>query len=222
MSLLRPRAALLALAVPPLLAACATKGWVRKEMARQAVTTDSLIGAERLARIQGDSLNAAQITALRSDLDSLRTQFGAKIALLEDGLHFAFPVNFAFDDATVRDTDRVAVQRFAQIAQKYYGNSVITVEGFADPAGSQRYNLALSQRRADNVRALLEQQGMQTAQLRSVGYGKTRLVVPNAERDQPGAEQNRRVVFVIESNGTAAPGVASIDSSATGVASTTP
>lgn len=222
MSLLRPRAALLALAVPPLLAACATKGWVRKEMARQAVTTDSLIGAERLARIQGDSLNAAQITALRSDLDSLRTQFGAKIALLEDGLHFAFPVNFAFDDATVRDTDRVAVQRFAQIAQKYYGNSVVTVEGFADPAGSQRYNLALSQRRADNVRALLEQQGMQTAQLRSVGYGKTRLVVPNAERDQPGAEQNRRVVFVIESNGTAAPGVASIDSSATGVASTTP
>ena len=222
MSLLRPRAALLALAVPPLLAACATKGWVRKEMTRQAVTTDSLIGAERLARAQGDSLNAAQITSLRSDLDSLRTQFGAKIALLEDGLHFAFPVNFAFNDATVRDTDRVAVQRFAQVAQKYYGNSVITVEGFADPAGSQRYNLALSQRRADNVRALLEQQGMQTAQIRSVGYGKTRLVVPNAERDQPGAELNRRVVFVIESNGTAAPGVASTDSSVTGVATTTP
>lgn len=222
MSLLRPRAALIALVVPPLLAACATKGWVRKEMARQAVTTDSLIGAERLARVQGDSLNAAQITALRSDLDSLRTQFGAKIALLEDGLHFAFPVNFAFDDATVRDTDRVAVQRFAQVAQKYYGNSVVTVEGFADPAGSQRYNLALSQHRADNVRALLEQNGLQSAQIRSVGYGKTRLVVPNAERDQPGAIENRRVVFVIESNGTATPGVASTDSSTTGVATTTP
>ena len=222
MSLLRPRAALLALAVPPLLAACATKGWVRKEMARQAVTTDSLVGAERLARIQGDSLNAAQITALRSDLDSLRTQFGAKIALLEDGLHFAFPVNFAFDDATVRDTDRVAVQRFAQVAQKYYANSVVTVEGFADPAGSQRYNLALSQHRADNVRDLLQQQGLQSAQVRSVGYGKTRLVVPNAERDQPGAMLNRRVVFVIESNGAATPGVASIDSSTTGVATTTP
>lgn len=30
-------------------------------------------------------------------------------------------------------------------------------------------------------------------------YGEDRLVVPNAERDDPGAELNRRVVFVVES-----------------------
>jgi outer membrane protein OmpA-like peptidoglycan-associated protein len=34
-----------------------------------------------------------------------------------------------------------------------------------------------------------------------VGYGKTRLVVPGAWGDEPGAEQNRRVVFVIETKG---------------------
>ena len=38
-----------------------------------------------------------------------------------------------------------------------------------------------------------------SAQVRSVGYGEDRLVVPNAQKDQPGAELNRRVVFVIES-----------------------
>ena len=32
----------------------------------------------------------------------------------------------------------------------------------------------------------------------AVGYGKARLVNGNASRDMPGAELNRRVVFVIE------------------------
>ena len=34
-----------------------------------------------------------------------------------------------------------------------------------------------------------------------VGYGETRLVTPGASGDAPGAELNRRVVFVIESAG---------------------
>lgn len=221
MPYLRPRHLLVAVVAPALLGACATKGWVRKEMTRQAVTTDSLVGAERMARIQGDSLNAQQIAQLRTDLDSLRNQFGARIAMLEDGLHFALPVNFAFDDANVRDADRPGIQRFASVAQKYYPGSTITVEGFADPAGSARYNLALSQRRAENVRALLASEGLSDAQIRAVGYGKTRLVVPGAQKDEPGAEQNRRVVFVIESNGQA-PGVASLDSAAPGLAQVTP
>ena len=39
------------------------------------------------------------------------------------------------------------------------------------------------------------------ATLRTIGYGKERLVNPGAEKDQPGAEANRRVVFVIETRG---------------------
>ena len=47
-----------------------------------------------------------------------------------------------------------------------------------------------------------------TDQIDAIGYGKTRLVVPNASGDQPGADQNRRVVFVIESAQAQASGVA--------------
>jgi peptidoglycan-associated lipoprotein len=82
--------------------------------------------------------------------------------------------------------------------QQYYPGTKVTVEGFADPAGSVRYNLALSKRRADAVRQYLVGQGMPAEALSTVGYGKTRLVVPGAWGDKPGAEQNRRVVFVIE------------------------
>jgi peptidoglycan-associated lipoprotein len=109
------------------------------------------------------------------------------------------PVNFAFDDATVRTDDAPVLGRFAKVVQKYYPGSKVTIEGFADPAGSNRYNLVLSQRRATAVREYLVSQGLTGNELSVVGYGKTRLVAPGASRDQPGAEMNRRVTFVIES-----------------------
>jgi outer membrane protein OmpA-like peptidoglycan-associated protein len=34
--------------------------------------------------------------------------------------------------------------------------------------------------------------------LQAIGYGETRQVIPGAQRDDSGAEMNRRVVFVVE------------------------
>src|SRR5262245_14481169 len=120
--------------------ACATKKFVRQEVA-----------IERDERIAADNQLSGRIEALRSDLDSLRVQFGARIAAVEDGLLFALPVTFGYDDANVRQEAMPMLKRFARVAAKYYPASTITVEGFADPAGSQEYNLALSRRRAVNV-----------------------------------------------------------------------
>lgn len=194
------RVALL-LVAPLALQACATKGFVRKEVAATRAASDSAIAAERDARTAADNDLAQRITGLKTELDSMRTQFGAKITAMEDGLRFAMPVTFAFDDATVREEARPMLERFAKVAQAYYPNSTITIEGFADPAGTQRYNLGLSRRRADNVRQALEGLGLNGAVLRTVGYGETRLVSPGAAADEPGAQANRRVVFVIENAG---------------------
>lgn len=173
---------------------CATKGYVNR-------TVDT----ERTARVAADEAHTRDIAAVRTDLQSLRTElqglrteFGARITAMEDQVKFAFPVHFGFDDATVRDQDRVALERFANVARKYYPGAKITVEGFADPAGSARYNLALSQRRADSVREFLVTQGLSDMALQAVGYGETRLVRPGAAGDVAGAELNRRVVFVID------------------------
>jgi len=204
-------------AAPMLLSACATKGWVHKQIAIERAYTDTAImnattnmnsqlAAERSARIAGDSMLAtrleAQTAQLRTDLDALRSQFNAKIAMVENGLMFAMPVTFGYDEATVADADRPMVERFAQVAQKYYPGSVITVEGFADPAGGDQYNVDLSRRRAENVKTMLGSLGL--GEVRAVGYGKKRQVVPGASRDEPGAQENRRVVFVIESRGNRA------------------
>jgi peptidoglycan-associated lipoprotein len=170
-----------------------TRSDLATERAQRAATDSAL--AQQLGMVRGD------VASLRSDLESMRTDFGAKITALEDGLHFAMPVNFDFDAATVRPQDTAQLDRFASVVQKYYPGSKVTVEGFADPAGSARYNLGLSARRAAAVRQYLVSQGLSSNDLATVGYGESRQVVNGASRNAPGAELNRRVVFVIESRG---------------------
>ena len=198
--------------VAPVMAGCATKGFVREHVAAEATRadahSDSAVSAERSARMSADSSLTLDVASLRKDLDSLRTEYGAKITALENGMQFALPVHFAYNDATVRDEDKAALDRFAKVATKYYPGSKITVEGFADPAGGVKYNLDLSKRRAASVQTYLSSQAGVTDEINAIGYGKTRLVVPNASGDQPGADQNRRVVFVIESAQAQASGVA--------------
>jgi peptidoglycan-associated lipoprotein len=180
------------------LSACATKGALRQGLEEQRLSLES----EREARLAADSAQRAdtqrEIAAVRTDLQSLRTEFGAKIAEVAQGMQFAFPVHFAYNDATVRDADTAALDRFATVVHKHYPGAKVTVEGFADPAGSVSYNVALSQRRAEAVRQYVGGKGVDPTLINAVGYGKTRLVNRTASRDMPGAELNRRVVFVIE------------------------
>jgi outer membrane protein OmpA-like peptidoglycan-associated protein len=214
--------------VAPFLAACVSTGQYNKDLAE----TLSQITAEKDARVAADNTQNADVQGVKSDvaglktdvaglhndLQNLRTEFGAKITALESGIQFNVPVNFAFDDATVNDQDHASLDRFASIVQKYYPGSKLTIEGFADPAGGTGYNKALSLRRADAVKDYLVSKGLSQTDVKTVGYGKTRLVVPNASHDDPGAQLNRRVVFVIETKSDMAGKTASTTSAAAGVA----
>jgi peptidoglycan-associated lipoprotein len=193
-------AAMMALAATTL-SGCATKGFVRKGLEEQRVALDT----ERQARESGDAALRTDVNglrtdlnALRNDLGTLRNEFGARITAMEDQVKFAMPVHFGFDDAAVRQQDQAALEKFAQVANAHYKGATITIEGFADPAGSQAYNLRLSRERADAVRDFLVTKGLDGANLRTVGYGKTRLVRPTAKAGDEGAELNRRVTFVVE------------------------
>ena len=206
--------ALLALASTAL-SACATKGYVRSQV-------ETGVAAERSARESADTelntkvstLNTdlttvksdvetmkTDVAALRQDLTTLRDEFGAKITAMENGMKFAFPVNFAFDDASVREEDRASLDRFAQVVGKHYAGAVVTVEGHADPAGSRAYNRDLSKRRAESVATYLTTAGLTGIDIRSIGMGEDRQVVQGAERDEEGAMANRRVVFIVETTG---------------------
>jgi len=183
----------------------ATQSQLRHETDERTIAVNN----ERAERMASDSALAqalgmvtGDVRALRKDLDAMRADFNARIIAMQDGLKFALPVTFDYDRSDLRNGTQPALARFAKIATTYYPGSKITVEGFADPAGSTSYNLALSRRRAETVRSyLVSQAGLTTNAIEAVGYGKTRLVAPGAWGDRPGAELNRRVVFVIESAG---------------------
>jgi peptidoglycan-associated lipoprotein len=203
---------LLAVAAGTMLTGClATQSQLKHSsdmQSQQLSQTNAQLASERAERAASDSALAQQlgmvrgdVTQLRNDLQSMKEEFGAKIAAMEDGLHFAFPVNFAFNDANVRSQDEAALARFSNVVQKYYPGAKVTIEGFADPAGSARYNLSLSKRRAESVRDYLVKSGLTANELGVVGYGEARQVASGASGDMPGAELNRRVVFVIESKG---------------------
>ena len=184
------------------LGACATKGYVNRTVATETEARRVAIETERTERIQGDEAIRTDLNALRNDLTTLRTEFGTRITAMEGQVKFMMPVNFAFDDASIQAQNQAALERFAQVAQAHYRGANITIEGFADPAGSQAYNLRLSRERADAVRDFLVARGLDGALIQTVGYGKTRLV-RNAQKDEPGAELNRRVTFVIETPASA-------------------
>jgi OOP family OmpA-OmpF porin len=68
-----------------------------------------------------------------------------------------------------------------------------TIEGYTDSVGSAKYNLRLSQRRAESVvNMLVEKYGINESRLLAKGYGMTRPIADNNTKE--GRQMNRRTV----------------------------
>jgi outer membrane protein OmpA-like peptidoglycan-associated protein len=67
------------------------------------------------------------------------------------------------------------------------------VEGHTDSDGSETYNQALSQNRADAVRTYFVEKGIDPQRIKSRAFGESKPVAPNTTND--GKQQNRRVEF---------------------------
>jgi outer membrane protein OmpA-like peptidoglycan-associated protein len=72
----------------------------------------------------------------------------------------------------------------------------LTVEGHTDSQGSSRYNLELSQRRADVVRSYIISRGYASDLIEAHGIGKDRPVADNASAE--GRANNRRVEIIVD------------------------
>lgn len=98
---------------------------------------------------------------------------------------------------------------------------MIRVEGHSDSVGPDQANLERSQRRADNVKQFLVQQGMAAERLEAVGMGDKYPIASNVTPE--GQEKNRRVEFhFVESAGTAAAAPTASPAPAAPSAPTTP
>lgn len=170
---------------------------------------DEMQTGDRQLGTRIDSTNA-RMDALEKELTAFRGEYNVSMERMKGMLKFNVPVHFEFGSADLRESDRPVLDRFAGVVKEYYPNATITVEGFADPAGSTRFNQRLGQRRAETVRDYLQGNGSLSGSLRAVSYGEAtnRQVVPGARGPGDEGMQNRRVALVIEDasmDSTAAP-----------------
>lgn len=152
-----------------------------------------------------DQKQQQEIDSLASEMHQRFAVYDAKIAEMGGRIRIDTAAHFAFNDATLRDEDKPLLDDFAKTVSSRYPQAMVTVEGFADAAGSHGYNTRLGHKRAEAVRDYLVQHGgMSEDKVRVVSYGKAenRQVLKGKSGD--GAEPNRRVTLVIDYAGTSA------------------
>ncbi len=144
-----------------------------------------------------------RLSMLESDLGALRTQFDVTVERLESAIRFNAPIHFVFDEAEIQPEDEAVLDHFAQVLISYYDRTIITVEGFTDPAGTVEYNLTLGESRAEAVTEHLEARGIPAERMRTVSYGEAaeRQIVPDSQGPGETGWENRRVSIVIDFRG---------------------
>lgn len=107
-------------------------------------------------------------------------------------LHFEFD----FDKSVVRAEHHGDAKKIADSLKKYSG-ATAQLEGHTDRIGTDEYNMALSRRRAESVKAyVVEKFNIDASRISTVGYGDS---MPVASNDtDAGRQKNRRVVAHIQ------------------------
>src|SRR5579863_4680146 len=103
----------------------------------------------------------------------------ADMQIVNNELHrrgFSADVYFDYDQSSLSDDTRGKLSRNAELL-KNQPRLNMTIEGHADERGTAEYNLALGERRANAVKEFLVANGVETARLKTVSYGKERPAV---------------------------------------------
>ncbi len=82
-------------------------------------------------------------------------------------------VFFDFDRSTLRSDARTTLERQAAWLQQWSQNNV-QIAGNCDERGTQAYNIALGQRRANAARDFLVARGVAAGRVTTISYGKDR------------------------------------------------
>ena len=105
-------------------------------------------------------------------------------------------INFDTNKSVIRKADIPELEKAAAFVKKY-PDSKVSLEGYTDSRGSDKYNLALSERRAQAVKKYLEDKGEKAGRITAVGKGEANPIGDN--KTKKGQFENRRVEVLIMS-----------------------
>lgn len=105
-------------------------------------------------------------------------------------------VKFGLNEDKIPESARAILDDLANRVKSYDHTVYVEIQGHTDSTGSEDYNIALGEKRAEAVRRYLnEQDGLPLHLITAVSYGESKPVADNGSRQ--GRAQNRRVVVRI-------------------------
>jgi len=105
------------------------------------------------------------------------------------------PIYFDYDQSKIK-SDQIPAMEHNGTYLRNNPSARVLIEGNTDYRGTNEYNLALGERRAEAAKRYLREFGIEASRIRTVSYGEERpLFTGNSEDDHA---RNRRDDFVLE------------------------
>ncbi len=141
-----------------------------------------------------DVRSSARVTVVRPapKTDIEETDIQALRRLVNEGQ--VVPVFFDYDSAELTVDVRRTLEENAKWFRQYPGVNIV-VEGHCDERGTEEYNLALGDRRAQAARDYLTQLGIRSSLLEAISFGEERPFVQGS--NERAWAKNRRAHFTI-------------------------
>jgi peptidoglycan-associated lipoprotein len=147
----------------------------QKAMEQQKQMEEERLAAERAEQLKAEAME--------------RDMMMAKNRFLSENVYFDF------DNATL---DYQAQELLKQKAMWLRDNpdANVVIEGHCDERGTNAYNLALGERRAESTKAFLVNLGISGARLTTISYGEEKPL--DMGQNEESWAKNRRAAFVLE------------------------
>lgn len=194
---------MLLLVVPALLltTSCTTTS-TQKESAAAGSTMDADSAAKAKAaadRAKADEEAAArrraEEEAARIEAQKLRAEEAKRDAMANAKMFVNEDVYFDFDSSTISAPAQDVLRRKAQYLEANAGAN-IAIEGHCDDRGTNEYNLALGERRAESAKMFLMDLGIAASRLNTISYGEEHPV--DSAQTEEGWAKNRRAHVILQ------------------------
>jgi outer membrane protein OmpA-like peptidoglycan-associated protein len=141
----------------------------------------------------GNSMDkqAREIDQALPGADVERVGEGIRLVLKEDA------VRFDLNKSSLTSQAKANLDKLVPVFNSY-ADTNIEIFGYTDNTGKPEYNLTLSQKRAESVKAYLISKGLAASRFKTSGYGIADPIASNDTKE--GQSQNRRVEFAITAN----------------------
>jgi peptidoglycan-associated lipoprotein len=178
--------------VPGLLftVSCAKKTVVNEAAMQKQAEAEALVKAREAEQMkQAEMEQQRKIQEERLREEARQKMMAAKSRFLNEDIRFDFDSSNLLSEA--QENLRWKAEWLRENADVH-----VTIEGHCDERGTNEYNLALGDRRANSAKSYLVDLGISGSRLATISYGEERPLDPG--HDEDAWAKNRRAHFVIE------------------------